>query len=102
MNPLVTISVKRSEPSGTEEFQSYQIPFFNRMTLLVALRHIRENLDGTLGFRNYHCGRGVCTTCIVNVDGRVERACCFPLEEEKSYKVSPANDRVIKDLCVEL
>lgn len=102
MSSIVKISVKRSEVKNGKEFQTYEVPFYHGMTLLTALRYIGDNLDGTVGFRNYHCGRGVCTTCIVKVDGRTQRSCCFPLEEEKKYEVEPANDKIIRDLVVAL
>jgi NADH-dependent fumarate reductase subunit B len=99
MNPVVEISVKRS---NSNELQTYKVPFYNGMTLLAALRYIGDNLDETLRFRNYHCGRGVCTTCIVKVDGCVKRSCCTPLKAGEKYIVEPANDKVIKDLVVVL
>lgn len=99
MKDNVTLQVKRSEPIN--DYQNFEVPYFDGMTMLVALRYVHENLDSTLAFRNNHCGRGVCTTCLMKVNGKNVRACCFQVENGDSYKVDPANNKVIRDLVVE-
>ena len=98
MEPKVFLSIERTNM----ENQQYEVPHFEGMTMLVALRYIHDKLDPNLAFRNYHCGRGVCVTCVVRMDGKKVRACSFPLESQKTYEVTPANDKQIRDLCCEV
>jgi succinate dehydrogenase/fumarate reductase-like Fe-S protein len=98
MEPMVSLIIERTNMDK----QKYEVPHFEGMTMLVALRYIHEKLDPTLAFRNYHCGRGVCVTCVVRMDGKKVRACSFPLENLKTYEVTPANDKNIRDLCCEV
>ncbi len=98
MGDVVKLRIKRSKP--IDSYQEYEVPSFDGMTLLVALRYIHENLDPTLAFRNNHCGRGVCTTCLMKADGKNVRACCMRLDAGMQYQIDPANDNVIRDLVV--
>jgi len=96
----VQLTIARSHPRA--HFQNYSVPFSEGLTLLGALRYIAADLDPTLAFRDNHCGRGVCTACLVKVDGSVQRACCTLLSPGSAYRVEPANTAVIRDLAVEL
>ena len=98
MEPMVTLIIERTDKGK----QEYQVPHFEGMTMLVALRYIHDNLDPTLAFRNYHCGRGVCVTCVVRMNGKKLRACSAPLESQQTYEGTPANDKNIRDLCCEV
>ncbi|NIO05123.1 MAG: succinate dehydrogenase/fumarate reductase iron-sulfur subunit, partial [Proteobacteria bacterium] len=58
--------------------------------------------DPSLAFRDFRCGRGVCKTCCMKVNGRVLRSCEALIRQEQEVFIEPANDRIIKDLVVEL
>lgn len=96
----VQLDILRSAPRVG--VQRYQVPCQPGLTLLAALRQIAREQDATLAFRDNHCGRGVCTACLVRLDGRLCRACCSLLEGGRCYRVEPANEKVIRDLAVEL
>ncbi|MEA4814113.1 MAG: 2Fe-2S iron-sulfur cluster-binding protein [Oscillospiraceae bacterium] len=100
-NDIVRLKIKRSQPKPGR-FQTYEVPYVKGMTVLTALRYIWENMDSTLAYRNNHCGRGVCMACLVKLNGKVCRACSSQMMSGETYTVEPANDKVIRDLVVEL
>ena len=96
----ITLRIERNTPSKV--VQSYIVPWTEGLTLLNALRKISSEQDDTLAFRDSHCGRGVCTVCLMKLDGVPCKACCTPLDNGRTYTVQPANDNVIRDLVTEL
>jgi succinate dehydrogenase / fumarate reductase iron-sulfur subunit len=99
---LVHAKVFRSE-IGNETKKarsSFTVPYGEAMTIQTLLRYIHENLDPTLAFRDFRCGRGVCNTCRIKVNGKVIRSCETPIQAGAEILLEPLNDRVIKDLVV--
>ncbi len=83
-------------------YRVYSVPWVEGFTLLAALRMVYRQFDRTLAFRNYFCGRGLCTGCRVTVDGAVKKACHVILEAGREYLVEPIKDYpVIRDLVVD-
>ena len=80
----------------------FVVPYSPGMTFQTMLRYIYENTDPTLAFRDYRCGRGVCNTCSIKVNGRVIRSCQTPVRAGVKVFLEPANHRIIRDLVVEL
>ncbi len=86
--------------AGSATYQSFFLPP-ERTSVLMALRYIRDNLDPTLEFRDYHCAKGACTSCLVRLDGKVVKGCEAMLEPDGSYVLDPAgNNGLIRDLTV--
>jgi succinate dehydrogenase/fumarate reductase-like Fe-S protein len=83
-------------------YVTYTLPWTEGLTLLMAVKRIYETLDPTLGFRNYFCGRGLCTSCLMTVDSVVKKSCHTVLESEHEYLVEPVkNYPIIRDLVVD-
>jgi succinate dehydrogenase/fumarate reductase-like Fe-S protein len=83
-------------------YTSYTLPWTEGLTMLAAIRMIYAQIDPSLGFRNYFCGRGLCAACRLTIDGTVKRACHVILEAGREYVVEPLkNYPVIRDLVVD-
>lgn len=83
-------------------YSNYTLPWSEGMTLLAAIRQIYAEVDPTIGFRNYFCGRGLCGSCLMTVDGKVRKSCHVVLEAGREYLVEPPkNHPVIRDLVVD-
>ncbi|MFC1533153.1 2Fe-2S iron-sulfur cluster-binding protein [Thermodesulfobacteriota bacterium] len=100
----VLLKIFRYDPAvdPAPRYQSYQIPWRDGLLLLGAIKFIRDNLDETLAFRDYCCGCGWCTSCIMMVNGKGMRTCSKPLKPEESLVVEPMRGfPIIKDLVVD-
>ena len=83
-------------------YSAYALPWTEGLTLLAAIRKIYLTADPTLAFRNYYCGRGLCSGCRVTVNGVVKKACHVVLEPQAEYKVEPLKGHpIIRDLVVD-
>ncbi|MDR3592027.1 MAG: 2Fe-2S iron-sulfur cluster-binding protein [Negativicutes bacterium] len=100
----VTLKIFRFDPgvNAIPYYRKYTLAWSDGFTLLAAIRQIYAEQDGTLAFRNYFCGRGLCAGCRVTVDGGVKKACHVLLEPGREYLVEPLKDYpVIRDLVVD-
>lgn len=68
--------------------------------VLDALIHIKDNIDGTLGFRR-SCREGICGSCAMNINGKNTLACLCPMEDKMSIYPLP-HMPVMKDLIVDM
>ena len=83
-------------------YKTYSLPWTEGLTLLAAIRKIYTDTDRTLAFRNYYCGRGLCSGCRVTVNGTAVKACHVVLEPGSVYTVDPLKGYpVIRDLVVD-
>jgi fumarate reductase iron-sulfur subunit len=66
----IEVQVLRYRPEESEQpaWQSYAIPVMDDMSVLQALQHIKDEIDGTLSFR-WSCRMAICGSCgmMVNV-----------------------------------
>jgi succinate dehydrogenase/fumarate reductase-like Fe-S protein len=100
---MIRASIFRYSPEeGLSRVDTFEVPYSRGMTFQTMLRYIYENVDPTLVFRDYRCGRGVCNTCSIKVNGKLIRSCETQVPAGKEVLIEPANDRVIRDLVVEL
>ncbi len=100
---VVRVKILRCSPKDKRHrIDTFQVPYRPGMTIQTAIRYIYENRDPSLAFRDFRCGQGVCKTCCMKVNGRVLRSCETLIRQEQEVFVEPANDRIIKDLVVEL
>jgi len=103
-DPYVFLKIFRFNPDtqSSPTYQTYQVPWREGFILLAAIKYVRDHLDETLAFRDYCCGCGWCTSCLMMVDGRGIRTCSRLLKPEESLTVEPMRGfPVIKDLVVD-
>jgi succinate dehydrogenase / fumarate reductase iron-sulfur subunit len=100
MNKPTTISVRIRRGTSEESwYQDYQIPFVEGQSVFGVLQHIFEHLDPTLAFMG-SCRIGLCSSCMVRVNGKVKRACTTIVKGD--ILVEPYREScVVRDLVVE-
>jgi len=100
---VIWVSVFRYSPDRKAKgIDKFEVPYSDGMTIQTALRYIYENIDPTLAFRDFRCGQGLCNTCCVRANGRVLRSCETVVLAGQKLLLEPANDRIIRDLVVQL
>jgi fumarate reductase iron-sulfur subunit len=97
----ITVEVLRYDPAGTggPRTQAWAIPYTHDTSVLEALQHIKDHLDGSLTFR-WSCRMAICGSCGVMVNGvpnlgcrtflrdfapgpvRIEALAHFPIEKD--------------------
>lgn len=98
---VVQARIVRYTPGDKERrIQEFHVPHTPGMTVQVLLRHIYEDLDSGLAFRDYRCGKGICNTCRVKVNGKAIRSCETLVQPGEKVLLEPAGDDVVKDLVV--
>ena len=98
------VNVKIARSPVTEEGNSidtFEVPHAKAMTILSMLRYVNEHLDPSVAFRDFRCGRGVCNTCLVRVNGKAKRMCETPVQPGSDILLEPAPGVLIKDLIVD-
>ncbi len=73
---VIEIMVLRYHPERDAEpaWQSYSVPYTDDMSVLQGLQHIKDEIDGTLGFR-WSCRMAICGSCGMMVNGRPRLSC---------------------------
>ena len=95
----LTVKVRRGEP-GESSVQVYEVPYESGQSVLGVLEYIYENLDSTLSFY-YSCRIGMCTGCLVRVNGKAVLACTTLAKGD--MLIEPYKEgMVIKDLVARL
>jgi fumarate reductase (CoM/CoB) subunit B len=103
----VRLSVYRFDPNGEDRpsYQTYSVPFTKNLTILDALNHIKDEIDGTLSFRQ-SCRAAICGSCALRVDKRSCLACRTRITERMAHEtivIDPLSHfKVIRDLVVDL
>jgi succinate dehydrogenase / fumarate reductase iron-sulfur subunit len=85
-------------------YKSYEVAFFEGMTILDALMKVKEELDGTLSFRA-SCRMGICGSCAMIVNDEPVLACHTQIRELKTdnFIIKPlCNYSIVKDLIIDL
>jgi len=99
---IVKVKIARSSSTDEEKkIDSFEVPHAKAMTILSMLRYVNEYLDSSVAFRDFRCGRGVCNTCLVKVNGKAKRMCETPVQPGADILLEPARGLVIKDLVVD-
>jgi fumarate reductase iron-sulfur subunit len=72
----VELEVLRYRPEQESEpvWQRYAVPYSDDMSVLQALQHVKDELDGTLSFR-WSCRMAICGSCGMMVNGKPALAC---------------------------
>lgn len=84
--------------------QVYQVPpFAGSVTVMAVLDYIYQNLDHTLAYyRHSSCCQAACGRCLVRLDGTAVLACAKEIPPDtEEITLSPAGERVVRDLVIE-
>ena len=99
---IVNVKIARSSVADEEKrIDTFEVPHAKAMTILSMLRYVNEHLDPSIAFRDFRCGRGVCNTCLVRVNGKAKRMCETAVQPGVDILIEPAAGVVIKDLVVD-
>ena len=93
----ITVEVYRSDQKDGEP-QYFEVPYEHRHSVLTVLSYIYENQDPTLGFRHYQCGRGICNSCRMTINGKPRKACATVVPPGTHLVLKPFNEMLIYDL----
>lgn len=101
---VIRAKVYRFNPDRDEapHYQDYEVPVDRQVTVHELLGIIHRDIDGTLAYRTFKCYKGMCTTCIVKVNGKTVKACATPLGSNDRVQIDPVeNGEVVRDLVVD-
>jgi succinate dehydrogenase / fumarate reductase iron-sulfur subunit len=99
---IINVKIARSSVADEEKrIDTFAVPHAKAMTILSMLRYVNEHLDPSVAFRDFRCGRGVCNTCLVRVNGKAKRMCETPVQPGVDILIEPTAGVVIKDLVVD-
>ena len=72
----IEVEVLRYRPEQEDEpvWQRFRVPFSDAMSVLQALQHIKDELDGSLSFR-WSCRMAICGSCGMMINGKPELSC---------------------------
>ena len=105
MTENLSVRVLRAAgPDSAGSFQTYQVLYGSRMSVLDVLTRIQSSLDPTLAFR-YSCRAGMCGSCSMRVNGKNCWTCRIPSEQflKTGLTLEPLpNYPVIRDLAVDM
>jgi succinate dehydrogenase/fumarate reductase-like Fe-S protein len=100
---MITVQVERRVPEGdvvTSRTQTYELHPSNALNILGVFREIYFHHDPSFGFRNFECGRGICSTCNVTYEGRVQKGCRIPVPAGSTIHIGPQwPDRALRDIA---
>jgi succinate dehydrogenase/fumarate reductase-like Fe-S protein len=103
----VKLEVYRQKECGAAgTYEKYEVPYKEGATIYDLLLQIQQNIDGDLAIPNFRCGRGICTSCLLTINGKPCLACRTPVEtaiqQDNFIKIGPPPKRiVIKDLVAD-
>ncbi len=97
----VIVHIRRLNPAVESEphWEVFEVPYEQRHSVLTLLHYIYEQYDATLAYRPYTCGRGLCNSCQVSVNGKVRKGCAMPIAAGSEIYVGPCGKDVIRDLA---
>jgi succinate dehydrogenase / fumarate reductase iron-sulfur subunit len=91
-------------PESKPRFATYRINVIPGLTVLAVLMRIRDEIDGTLSFRN-SCRSAVCGSCAMVINGKIDLACRTQVSafNTDTLILEPLpNFEVIRDLVVDM
>ena len=104
MEKMIQLSIRRASPAAGRApgVQIYRVEAKGEMTILEILHKIYQQQDPTIAYRRYRCGRRICRSCEVRLDGKIVRGCATLLRPGESYLLEPARpSSLIRDLVFE-
>lgn len=101
MSQTISVRVRRGSPGQPPEYQEYQIPYSENLSVLEALIWVREHVDPSLAVR-YSCRiSNACKTCIACVNGEKAYLCATALKDGDVISPLPLRP-LLRDLVVDL
>ena len=92
----VTVSRQTGDDQSAENL-SYEVPYEEGMTVLMALEYLYQNY--TVAYR-HSCDIGLCTICMMRINGKPKMACKEILNEPQDLVIEPSrNHPVLRDLA---
>lgn len=99
------ISIRRYLPERDDApfWQPFEVPVDDSTSLLDALHHVKESLDGSLSYR-WSCRMAICGSCGVMVNGIPKLGCkTFLRDYDGEIRIEPlAHFPVRRDLVVDM
>jgi succinate dehydrogenase/fumarate reductase-like Fe-S protein len=100
----IVVEIERQAPGSPSglppEVSVYTLHPSGRLNILGVFREIYFHLDPTFGFRNFECGRGICSTCNVFFEGRVQKGCRVPVPPGSRIRIGPQDPaRTLRDVA---
>jgi len=96
---VITVQVRRGS-ADENQLAVYEVPVEPGQSVLGVLQYIYDHLDPTLAF-SCSCRIGLCSACLVRVNGKVVRACTTVAERD--MLIEPySDDARIRDLVAHL
>jgi succinate dehydrogenase/fumarate reductase iron-sulfur protein len=99
----IKVRVSRFDPKvdSTPHYQTYDVPFETRMTVMDVLDYIYENIDSTIAYHSHtSCHRRVCARCNVGINHKPGLSCHTEVTGDVTLDPLP-RFKVIRDLVVE-
>jgi succinate dehydrogenase/fumarate reductase-like Fe-S protein len=102
---FITVRIHRfnAKADPSTWYQDYQVQTSVNMSVQGLIKHIHDNMDRTLAYRNVGCFLGVCLGCLMEINGKELRACSIIVRPGDNVSVGPAkkSSKVIRDLVVD-
>jgi len=101
---MIKAKIYRYDPDKDKKpyYKDYKVDVDRNVTVYELLTQIHRDYDGTLAYRTFKCYKGMCTTCIVKLNGKVVKSCATMVEPNTEIIIEPAGGgKVIRDLVVD-
>jgi len=98
----IRVRVSRFDPKvdSSPHYQTYEVPFEDRMTVMDVLDYIYENIDPSIAYHSHtSCHRRVCARCMVVVNKKPGLSCHTEVAGDLTIDPLPRFE-VIRDLVV--
>ncbi len=100
----IKAKIQRYDPEKDSKpyYQEYEVDIDREVTVHELLSRIHRDYDGSLAYRAFKCYKGMCTTCIVKLNGKTVRSCATRVEPDTEITIEPAaGGKLIRDLVVD-
>jgi succinate dehydrogenase/fumarate reductase-like Fe-S protein len=102
MADTTTLAITRGEPGTEPHVEEYTVPYYDGLTLLEAILHVRRHDDPSLAVR-FSCKANACKECSATIDGKVGFLCAIRATPGATTTIEPLKKpRLIRDLATEL
>jgi succinate dehydrogenase/fumarate reductase iron-sulfur protein len=96
----IKVKMFKFDPAVENEphYKVYEVPLTEGMSVLDVLDYIYENIDSSIAYYDHAaCRHGLCSGCIVVVNGKTCLACQTPVSGDITIE-PPSKFKVIRDL----